>query len=107
MPQPFPDKDFIYSHKGLPPHNYPIHAHDFRYNYYLERLPRRHFVPNYLFKQYNFNDFDSMMHGIQWADMEPDYQVADPMETNHYYQGRSPSFVIFMAVGLFIFTFSK
>ena len=46
-----------------------------------------------------------MMHGIQWVDFEIDYQLADPMESNHYINGRSPSFAVFMAVGLFVFTF--
>lgn len=107
MPQPFPKEDFIYSHKGLPADNYPLHVNDFRYNYYLNRLPRRHHVNDFLFKLYNFSDYDSMMHGIQWVDFELDYQLADPMTTNHYIAGRSPSFMVFMAVSLFFFTFGN
>ncbi len=107
MPQPFPTENFIFSHKGLPKDNYPLHAHDFRYNYKTQLLPRRHHTPDFLFKIYNFSDYDSMMHGIQWADYELDYQLADPMGSNHYIQGRTPSFMIFMALTLFLFTFSK
>ncbi len=106
MPQPFPKDDFIYSHKWLPNDTFPLHAHDFRYNYYTDRLPRRHFVQSFPFKLYDFSDYDAMMHGIQWADYELDYQLADPMETNHYIQGRPPAMYVFMALGLFLFTFS-
>lgn len=105
MPQPFPKESFTFSHKGLPKDNFPLTAHDFRYNYRLDRLPRRHHCPDHLFKLYNFSDYDAMMHGIQWADYELDYQLADPMESNHYIQGRSPSFAVFMALGLILFTF--
>lgn len=107
MPQPFPKDDFTYSHKFLPPSIFPLHANDFRYNYKIQNLPRRHFSPAFQLRLYNFSDFDSIMHGLQWADFEPDYQLADPMESNHYIQGRSPSFVVFMAVGIFIFAISK
>ena len=107
MPQPFPADDFIYSHKGLPKANFPPHAHDFRYNYYPERLPRRHHVPDFLFKLYNFSDWDEIMHGLQWVDFELDYQLADPMESNHYIISRGPGFCLFLIVMAFVFCVSK
>jgi hypothetical protein len=107
MPQPFPTSDFIYSHKFTPKGNFPLHAHDFRYNYLPQNWPRRHYAPEFLFKLYNFSDFDSIMHGIQWVDFELDYQLADPMSTNHYINGRSPSFAVFGLIVLVTFCVSK
>lgn len=103
MPQPFPTDDFIYSHKGLPVSNNPLHKNDVRYDFKMENWPRRHHVNDFQFKLYNYSDWDQVMHSMQWIDHELDYQVADPMETNHYVQGRSPSYMIAMAVVLFTF----
>jgi hypothetical protein len=107
MPQPFPKDDFIFSHKGLPHHRYPSHMNDVRYNLRIENWPRRHFVPSFLFRQYNYSDADQIMHSIQWTDMEIDYQLADPMETNHYIQAKSPLMVVLFALTFFIFAVSK
>lgn len=107
MPQPFPKEDFTYSHKGLPPMNYPLHKDDIRYNFQPDNWPRRHFVPDFQIKMGNFNDFDEMMHGIQWTDFDLEYQLADPMESNHYIQGRPPivGFLVFLV--LFLYCVSK
>jgi len=43
------------------------------------------------------------MHGNQWNDFDLDYQVADPMESNHYEQGRSP-FAVLIAFGFLFVT---
>ncbi len=107
MPQPFPTNDFIYSHKGLPVLNNPLHKNDVRYNFRIENWPRRHHTPDFLFKQYNYSDWDQIMHSLQWIDHELDYQVADPMETNHYISGRSPSYAFFMLGVLFFFCICK
>ena len=41
------------------------------------------------------------MHGNQWNDFDLDYQLADPMESNHYLQGRIPLFVL-LAMGFML-----
>ena len=107
MPQPFPENDFIYSHKGFPVMNNPFHKNDVRYDFKMENWPRRHHVNDFQFKLYNYSDLDQAMHSMQWVDHELDYQVADPMESNHYVQGRSPSYMIIMAIVLFTFTIGK
>ena len=48
-----------------------------------------------------------MMHGNGFPDMDLDYQLADPMESNHYVQNRSISFAFFMMGIMIIFTISK
>ena len=103
MPQPFPTDDPTYSHKGLPPLNFPLHKNDVRFDFKMENMPRRHHVNDFQFKLYNYSDWDQVMHSMQWLDHELDYQVADPMETNHYIQGRSPSYAFIMAIVLFTF----
>ena len=47
------------------------------------------------------------MHGNQWNDFDLDYQLADPMESNHYEQGRSPMFVFLATAVLLVFVVSK
>ena len=103
MPQPFPADNFIYSHKGLPKDNYPLHHNDLRYNLQIYNWPRRHYVPVFKFKIYNFNDLDAMMHMMQWNDMTLDYQTEDPMDSNHYIENRSPMFLGIMVIFGFIF----
>jgi hypothetical protein len=107
MPHPFPDNDFIFSHKGLPAMNFPLHLNDVRYNFIPDQWPRRHFVHSFKFKQYNFNDFDEIMHGIQFAEFELDMQLADPISSNHYYKNRAPSFVFFLVGLFFVYVVSK
>jgi hypothetical protein len=107
MPQPFPEKDFIYSHKGWPELNHPLHRNDFRYNFMPNVWPRRHFSPDMKIKLYNFSEIDSAMHYLGWTDFSLDYQVADPMDSNHYNNNRSPLFVIGMFVGCMLFLFRK
>jgi hypothetical protein len=107
MPQPFPKDDFIYSHKGIPVLNHPLHKSDVRYDFKPYHWPRRHFVPDFQIRMHNFNDYDEIMHNIQWLDFDLDYQVADPMESNHYIQGRTPITILMFAGCLFLFCISK
>jgi hypothetical protein len=107
MPQPFPENDFTFSHKGTPKNLHPDHFNDVRYNFLKENWPRRHFYPDNLMRVYNYSDVDQIMHSIQWTDMEIDYQLADPIESNHYIQGRSPSFALFIFGCMIIFCVSK
>lgn len=107
MPQPFPEKDFIYSHKGIPEVNFPSHTSDVRYNFIPNAWPRRHFVQDFKMKSYNFSELDASMHYLGWNDFSLDYQVADPMDSNHYINARSPSFVVFCALFFGIFIISN
>jgi hypothetical protein len=107
MPQPFPEKDFIYSHKGVPEVNSPKHLNDVRYNFMPNSWPRRHFVQDFRIKVYNFSELDSSMHYLGWNDFSLDYQVADPMDSNHYINGRSPSFAILGIIFIAIYIISK
>jgi hypothetical protein len=102
MPQPFPAKDFIYSHKGLPD-TYPLHRNDVRYNFMINKWPRRHYVPIFKLKLYNFNDLDSVMHMMGWNDFVLDYQTEDPMESNHYVETRSQFSILLILAGAFIY----
>lgn len=106
MPQPFPKEDFIYSHKGTPSSNYPIHKDDIRYDFKPYLWPRRHFIPDFQIKMINFNDFDEIMHGVQWIDFDLEYQLADPMESNHYIQGYTPIVCLFFLVVIVYFCLS-
>ena len=103
MPQPFPANDFIYSHKGLPKDNFPLHSNDLRYDFKIYNLPRRHYVPVFKLKLYNFNDLDAVMHMIGYNDMVLDYQIEEPMDSNHYIEHRSQMFVLGMIISGFIF----
>ena len=107
MPQPFPDNDLIFSHKGFPKDHLPLHRHDFRYTYHYHLIPRRHFVPDFKMKVYNFSDFNEIVHRSGFNDFDLDHQLADPMESNHYINARSPSFMVFMASTIILFVFSK
>jgi hypothetical protein len=107
MPQPFPKNDFYYSHKGIPPSQYPLHIGDVRYNFMPNHWPRRHFVSDMLMKQHNFNDYDEIMHDVQWHDYDLDYQLADPMESNHYLKGRSPLVAMMGILFFFVLVVSK
>jgi hypothetical protein len=106
MPQPFPAHDFIYSHKGLPEY-YPAHHNDIRYNFKISNWPRRHYVPVFKLKMYNFNDRDAVMHMMGWNDFVLDYQLEEPMDSNHYVENRSPLALVLLAGGAFIFIVCK
>lgn len=107
MPQPFPDHDLIFSHKGYPMELLPLHRNDFRYNFHSHLIPRRHFVPDFKMKVYNFSDFNEIVHRSGFNDFDLDHQLADPMESNHYINARSPSFMIFMMCTTLLFVVSK
>jgi hypothetical protein len=107
MPQPFPKESFIYSHKGFPLINNPAHKDDFRYDFKANLWPRRHYVPFYQLRQHNFNEYDEIMHNIQWCDFDLEYQLADPMESNHYIQGRTPFTCFMIALVIILFCVSK
>ncbi len=106
MPQPFPTNDFIFSHKGLPK-LFPDHHNDVRYNFQTSMWPRRHNVQDFMLRQYNYSNADEIMHSIQWTDCEIDYQMADPIASNHYIQGRTPSFALLMGLCFVVFVISK
>mgnify|MGYP001588308087 CR=1 FL=1 len=55
----------------------------------------------------NFFDLDEIMHGNDFPDFTLDYQVADPMESNHYIQGRSVAFVWFLFAYMVLFIVSR
>ncbi len=55
----------------------------------------------------NFFNFDEVMHGNDFPDFTLDHQVADPMESNHYIQGRSTLFAWFMMAFMIVFIVSK
>lgn len=103
MPIPFPDNSWRYSHKLRPDYYLPAYRNDFRYNYFPERLPRRHFAPDFYTKMVNFNDMDEMMHNVEWQDMVPDYQVEEPMSSNHYYLRYPPLYAIYAWVFVYVF----
>jgi hypothetical protein len=103
MPQPFPANDFIYSHKGLPAINHPLHKNDVRYDFKINLWPRRHYVPVFKLKLYNFNDLDAIMHMMGWNDFALDYQLEEPMDSNHYVENRSPLALFFLIFGAAIF----
>ena len=48
----------------------------------------------------NFNDYDDAMHSNEWSEFTLDAQTADPIEGNHYYQGR-PKGLLIPLLGLF------
>lgn len=98
MPQPFPSNDPIFSHKPYPAIFLPSHKNDFRYKFNFHLIPRRHFVPDFKIKVYNFSDFNEIVHRSGFNDFDLDHQLADPMESNHYINARSPMFVIFLGV---------
>ena len=114
IPQPFPTNHLIFSHKGLPPNLYPSHFNDVRYVHKTYLWPRRHFVPDFKvillndqFRLVNNYNFEDLLHGNGFPDFDLDYQLADPMESNHYVQNRSISFNFFMMGFFFVFTISK
>ncbi len=107
MPQPFPSNDPIFSHKHYPTVFLPLHKHDFRYKFNYHLIPRRHFVPDFKMKVYNFSDFNEIVHRSGFNDFDLDHQLADPMESNHYINGRSPLFVIMMAGITLLFVVSN
>lgn len=56
---------------------------------------------------HNFYEFDEIMHSNQWNDFDLDHQLADPMESNHYLQGRSPFFVLLGGCFLLVWVLCK
>ena len=56
---------------------------------------------------YNFNDLDAIVHMLGWNDFVLDYQVEEPMESNHYVENRSPFIIIFIIIGAFVFVVCK
>lgn len=87
IPQPFPKDHFIYKHDfTYLKDRTPDHHNDVRYNLLPQFWPRRHQYKAHYVRQINFNDWDEIMHGNQWPDMDLDFQLADPMESNHYQQ---------------------
>ena len=106
MPQPFPNNDPIFSHKGYSKDLNPLHRHDFRYKFNYHSIPRRHFVPDFKMKVYNFNDFNEIVHRSGFNDFDLDHQLADPMDSNHYINSRSPMFIVMMGCAVILGVFS-
>jgi hypothetical protein len=102
--QPFNQKD---SHPEPPKYFHLPFASDFRYNLRLENVPGRHFHTGFFLKNYNTNDFDAIMHGNEWIDMQPDYQIEEPMDSNHYIQQSSHGRAFFYFMYFLIFGFGK
>ena len=99
LPQPFPKDHFIYKKDYTYLLNrIPDHINDVRYNLLPQHFPKRHLPVDHFVRQLNFNDWDEIMHGNQWPDMDLDYQLADPMESNHYIQRPGP----LGGVGMFV-----
>lgn len=83
------------------------YASDFRYNFILENVPARHFHSGLFIKYYNGNDYDSIMHSNEWVDMQIDYQIEEPMSSNHYLQQGTHGRALFYFLYIFIFGISK
>jgi hypothetical protein len=82
MSQPFDPKDAT----KAPDYYHKQHANDFRYNKELANEPRRHLTTGLKLKVYNNHSLDALMHGNEWNDMQPDFQLEEPMGSNHYLQ---------------------
>lgn len=102
--QPFNNDD---GHPDPPQYFHLPYASDFRYNLRLENVPARHFHTGLFLKYYNYNDTDSIMHGNEWIDMQPDYQIEEPMSSNHYIQQGPHTRALFYFMYIFIFGIGK
>lgn len=104
MPQPLP-KNYWLDHKNIPDSYNPDHKNDVRYNFQPQYWPRRHMVHTYKLKVYNYNSLDSIMHGNEWYDMQLDFQIEEPMDSNHYIQhsGHMKAFWAFWFMLIFLF----
>jgi len=94
-------------HKNLPEYYYPEHVNDFRYNYNMQNIPNRFTAHSYGLKYYNNYSFDSLMHGNEWNDMIPDYQIEEPIESNHYIQHAGHKRSLYLVIYFIIFMFCK
>ena len=104
MSQPFDPKDAA---KTRPEYYHQVHSNDFRYNKEIANTPRRHIVMGLKLKLYDKHSFDSLMHGNEWNDMMPDYQIEEPMSSNHYLQQGGHMRAFYLFVYLVIFVLSK
>lgn len=106
LSQPYEPKEH-YAMKINPDFYYPGHVNDFRYNYKLQNIPNLYMKPLLKQKLYDPNDINALYHGNEWTDMQPDYQIEEPMSSNHYYQG-SPHYRVLYFIAFFtIFGISK
>jgi len=101
MSQPFNPKD---SPKLTPEYYNKECSNDFRYNKILANIPRRHITPGGKTKVYNNHSLDSLMHGNEWNDMQPDFQIEEPMSSNHFFQhgGHMRAFYLFVYSMIFM-----
>lgn len=104
LPQPLTEE---YSHKLRPDYHWPNHLDNFRYDFNIKNWPRRHFVSTYRTKLYNNHDFYSLMHGNEWPDLQPDFQIEEPMSSNHYIQHGGHLRALYFVVFCIIFMFSN
>lgn len=103
--QPFNPKD---SPKTYPDY-FSTHSYvdDFRYNKKVENLPTRHVTPVLYLKNYDKSDINALMHGNEWNEMQPDYQIEEPISSNHYYQQGGNSRALYAFIYLLIFGVCK
>lgn len=106
MPLPYV-ANYYHEDKSIPKDFHPDHINDFRYNFSYKNYPSKNFESLRPLKLYNTHSVDSLMHGVEWRDYQPDYQIEEPMESNHYIQNTGPLRSIYLLIFLFIFTISK
>lgn len=102
--QPFDPKD---GHKLFPEFYYQQHANDFRYNYIQGNIPTRFPHITLGAKLYNNHNWDALMHSNEWNDMIPEYQIEEPIESNHYMQHSNHMRAVYMLIYVIIFGVSK
>ena len=106
MTQPY--EPLYYHEQTFKPDDFtPSHINDPRYNYNVGLIPEATLPPLRPLKLYNYHCMDAMMHGTEWRDFQPDYQVEHPMDSNHYYQATGPLRALFAFILIFIFTIGK
>lgn len=105
--QPYEPKEHYATKVGNPSFYFPEYVNDFRYNYKLDRIPHLYTRPLAKQKVYDPNDINALYHGNEWVDMQPDYQIEEPMSSNHYYQGSPHYRVLYLITFFGVFAISK
>lgn len=101
MPQPL-TKEFGLKYTT---YDHPNHTCDFRYKFDASKLPKRSFVHELDTRFINKNDTWEMMHGNEWPDLQIDYQIEEPITSNHYIQNAGATRIIYFLIYFVVFTF--
>ena len=104
MSQPYKASEYHAAKNTTQDYYYPIHINDFRYNLKIENFPLTYVKPIKQIKWYNNHEFDAVMHGNEWIDMQLDMQIEEPMESNHYIQGSGQMRVLYFIIYTIIFS---